>query len=319
MDIIVSFGKYKGKSINELMKDNDYKNWLIKQSFFKNQYPDLYNAVINYKKPINLLEECEKNLCYDILEKIGEYFKLPENNKNYENCKSRILNPEISPFTWVWNNFNDYDLNHDDRYIPELTKEKNQIINVFNHRKKLYNVLVNDYKDNKFLKNNNFYEYDKYWDYHKLYHTYKKFLTTTINIYDGNKVCYCCNAEQILCYLQENHYKPKRKTIKFMNDFKINFGKYKDKFTFQELYKFSRNEIDYKSENYTTTQRQYGFNNLLIVINGSLEIPIWKIRKYLEWVNENIIEEKPELSMSIYFNVMNEYNTNLRLKSRYYD
>lgn len=48
----INFGKYSGKEITCIIKDNNYKEWLLKQSFFKEKYPEIYNAVINYKKPL---------------------------------------------------------------------------------------------------------------------------------------------------------------------------------------------------------------------------------------------------------------------------
>ena len=124
----INFGKYCGKDIINIINDKDYKEWLLKQSFFKEQYTDIYNAVINYKKPINFLQECENNLCDDILEKIGNYFKLPEKTSEYKNCHNRLLHPKLDFFSFSWRNFNDYDLNHNDYYIPVLTEEKNNII-----------------------------------------------------------------------------------------------------------------------------------------------------------------------------------------------
>ncbi len=49
---------------------------VIKTIFFKEKYPEIYDAVINYKPPaknINFFELVEKSLNNDILEKIGEY------------------------------------------------------------------------------------------------------------------------------------------------------------------------------------------------------------------------------------------------------
>ena len=51
----INFGKYSGKEITSIINDTNYKEWLLKQSFFKEKYPEIYNAVINYKPPAKIL------------------------------------------------------------------------------------------------------------------------------------------------------------------------------------------------------------------------------------------------------------------------
>jgi uncharacterized protein (DUF3820 family) len=48
--ILMNFGKYKNQSIDKVFHDKYYYNWIIKQDFFKQQYQELYNALINYKE-----------------------------------------------------------------------------------------------------------------------------------------------------------------------------------------------------------------------------------------------------------------------------
>tara|TARA_R100000541_G_scaffold46267_1_gene53370 strand:+ start:189 stop:776 length:588 start_codon:yes stop_codon:yes gene_type:complete len=67
----VIFGKYCGKDITEIIKDKNYKEWLLKQSFVKEKYPEIYNAVINYKKPLRKINY--NNLPNDIIEYINSF------------------------------------------------------------------------------------------------------------------------------------------------------------------------------------------------------------------------------------------------------
>tara|TARA_R110000824_G_scaffold143807_4_gene311557 strand:+ start:2712 stop:3329 length:618 start_codon:yes stop_codon:yes gene_type:complete len=45
----INFGKYKNQQLSNVFNDTNYKNWLIKQSFFKKNYPEQYKFLINYK------------------------------------------------------------------------------------------------------------------------------------------------------------------------------------------------------------------------------------------------------------------------------
>jgi len=45
----ITFGKYKNQQISKVYEDSNYKNWLLKQPFFKNKYKDQYNFLKDYK------------------------------------------------------------------------------------------------------------------------------------------------------------------------------------------------------------------------------------------------------------------------------
>ena len=45
----ITFGKYKNQELSKIYEDDNYKNWLLKQVFFKNKYPEMHNFLINYK------------------------------------------------------------------------------------------------------------------------------------------------------------------------------------------------------------------------------------------------------------------------------
>ena len=44
----ITFGKYKDRDLNELLKDRKYCIWLIEQDWFKESYEYLYNSLKNY-------------------------------------------------------------------------------------------------------------------------------------------------------------------------------------------------------------------------------------------------------------------------------
>jgi uncharacterized protein (DUF3820 family) len=46
-DKIVPFGKHKGRSVEALLDDRPYLDWLLSQSWFKERFGDVYNIVIN--------------------------------------------------------------------------------------------------------------------------------------------------------------------------------------------------------------------------------------------------------------------------------
>lgn len=45
----ITFGKYKGKNLEEVLKDRKYCKWLVEQEWFEKQYEYLYNSVNEYK------------------------------------------------------------------------------------------------------------------------------------------------------------------------------------------------------------------------------------------------------------------------------
>jgi len=48
----ITFGKYKDKTLSQLLRDRKYCAWLLQQEWFRTNYEYLYNRVINHK-PIN--------------------------------------------------------------------------------------------------------------------------------------------------------------------------------------------------------------------------------------------------------------------------
>ena len=71
----ITFGKYKNQDLSIVNDDENYKNWLLNQSFFKDKYPQEYKYLKNYKKPFNFFECMYKNLDNDCLEMVSDYLK----------------------------------------------------------------------------------------------------------------------------------------------------------------------------------------------------------------------------------------------------
>lgn len=56
-DKIIPFGKHKGKPFEVLASDQQYLDWLIAQSWFKEKHINLYNVVINnFREPVDTPE-----------------------------------------------------------------------------------------------------------------------------------------------------------------------------------------------------------------------------------------------------------------------
>ena len=65
---IISFGKYKDKSVLDLFNDPQYVEWLLQQSWFKDKYSNIYNIVIHRSDPSNDAQPTpEHNLLHYIL------------------------------------------------------------------------------------------------------------------------------------------------------------------------------------------------------------------------------------------------------------
>jgi hypothetical protein len=45
----ITFGKYKGYTLEHILKDRSYCSWLLEQDWFQNGYEYIYNRVKDYK------------------------------------------------------------------------------------------------------------------------------------------------------------------------------------------------------------------------------------------------------------------------------
>ena len=66
MAIRLEFGKHKGKSVKNLLNENEefYLRWLIEKDFVKEKYPKLYKALLRKKDEIywNTFDDSEFQL-----------------------------------------------------------------------------------------------------------------------------------------------------------------------------------------------------------------------------------------------------------------
>jgi hypothetical protein len=113
----ITFGKYKNKSVDELLKDRKYCKWLIDQEFFKN-YEYLYNKVIEYNpqklfikdtiddrecfiekyKFFNLLDLDELKIELKESEKLCYNFYIKSINELKEKILNRLIKEEDNPY-----------------------------------------------------------------------------------------------------------------------------------------------------------------------------------------------------------------------------
>ena len=69
-DKLIPFGKYKGKPVEILANDKEYRNWLLAQSWFKEGNLTLYNVIINnFREPENTPEHNKMQIKFLNLEK----------------------------------------------------------------------------------------------------------------------------------------------------------------------------------------------------------------------------------------------------------
>ena len=69
----ITFGKYKNKTVEEMLKDRKYCKWLVEQEFFKN-YEYLYNKVLEYEpQKLFIKDNIDEKDCF--IEKY-KYFNL---------------------------------------------------------------------------------------------------------------------------------------------------------------------------------------------------------------------------------------------------
>ena len=69
----ITFGKYKDLTLDKMLRDRNYCNWLVKQEWFKNQYSYLYTRVSEYNPSINFLKNNIEFQCSSINDFIQTY------------------------------------------------------------------------------------------------------------------------------------------------------------------------------------------------------------------------------------------------------
>lgn len=71
----ITFGKYKGSSISQVLRDRSYCKWLLDQEWFITRYEYLYNRVKEYDPSIYFLNKNEEMLDNDFIDNY-KYFNL---------------------------------------------------------------------------------------------------------------------------------------------------------------------------------------------------------------------------------------------------
>lgn len=212
--IKITFGKYKNQDLSIVNDDENYKNWLLKQDFFKDKYPEEYKYLKNYpmgrsqsdtyKKPINFFECMYKNLDNDCLDMVSDYLKVDE----YYNYLSFTFRADL--------------IDH-------------KIKTAFKHRQNLLEVITILNNKPKKLTPYNLFEF-------RLFHenNLERFMYTCFNngITRGDDL-----YNKQYDYLLDNMYDK----VRNYKDYKVGFGKYKDT-TYEKLYSFRGNNgyIDYR-------------------------------------------------------------------------
>jgi len=291
----INFGKYSGKEITCIINDTNYKEWLLKQSFFKEKYPEIYNAVINYKEieeieeikenkniNINFFELVEKSLNNDILEKISEYLVYKQDKIVY----SDSMVADTSNSVWNYMSFCWTGLKYANTEL---------LMRSFRHKRNIYAALVDDTIINMEgikLSKNNCRDWLKKQEYIENMLGYNFFITNE----NGT------NAESCYDWLIRNHYEDLVDEVSFMDSWKIKFGKYKDKLSFKDIYELKdyKQYSHYQSENCKTTLYKPTSNNRLLIFNDKSEEPFWKVLKYIEWFVKNCTDKYDLLGMYFY-------------------
>ena len=130
----ITFGKYKGLTLEYVLKDRNYCNWLLEEEWFKNGYEYLYNRIKEYNPKkyffrernfdkynfledyeyFNLYREDEIALPLNESEKICYSFYLEQieliKQKIYENLENDVENP--------------YDIKAPSKWLQLFEKEK---------------------------------------------------------------------------------------------------------------------------------------------------------------------------------------------------
>lgn len=128
----ITFGKYKNKTLDDLLKDRKYCKWLIDQDFFKN-YEYIYNKVLEYNpqklftkdtiddrdcfiekyKFFNLIELDKLKIDLKENEKLCYKFYLKSINELKEKILNRLIKEEENP----------YDIKAPTKWLQKFEKE----------------------------------------------------------------------------------------------------------------------------------------------------------------------------------------------------
>ena len=115
----ITFGKYKGDILENMLKDRNYCNWLINEEWFQKNYEYLYNQVLNYNP--------------------RSYF-LPENN-NFDNFIDSYTYFNLKPVDMLEIELTDTEKICYNYYLKIISELKEKIINRINDSKEnIYDI-----------------------------------------------------------------------------------------------------------------------------------------------------------------------------------
>ena len=77
----ITFGKYKNQDLSIVYNDKNYKNWLLNQKFFKDEYSEEYEYLKNYTE---VKKEKEDN-SYEVKRK--RFLNMKHNYYHGERCE----------------------------------------------------------------------------------------------------------------------------------------------------------------------------------------------------------------------------------------
>ena len=249
--MIFTMGKYKGKDIEIVIKDEWYCNQIKTQPFYKEKYPNEYNAVVNYKKPFNFFECLVDNLDSECLSMVSKY--LDPKWSDYTKPDETLVNKKLGA---VWHR--EKDLTEEEyegftesvysRYIPHESKrslspmcmsfrrtpvnfDKDRMLIAFQHKKNLYNAILLSYEKPSYK--------EDYFLYY--YHTMCNVLQHEYFINNNG----CCSGERNADYQLKFLTDIRDKDMKELGDKQLDFGKHKGT-KFRDLWRIQRGwYVDY--------------------------------------------------------------------------
>ena len=332
---IVSFGRYKDKTIIELLADKTYTEWLKTQSWFSN-HKTIYNIVVNQQVPNNNSKTPEHNILQNYFLDDNKRIKIIKNVNYYEiNTKKKLIkllnNENFIKFFGIYN--------IDDIFIPQYSSDvefegiynwdliiKNIKINCLN-----FNFIINS-QNNEEIKLQFKNKYDE--EEKKIYQNkLKKFEE---QIFEAEK---CCEkfSEQIDADIKfrseyddlmkkkydediKNYYENFEKNLQDLNDYKDKFKKWEDAKNEKKgeiLKKFKISVDEYEKISFISIWNIGKNLKLLSKLNLSTikeaQIFIEYINKMLSDSLKNYNEENPEPKKIILLERPNEYNSDEKI------
>lgn len=128
----ITFGKYTGKDIKEVLKDRNYCQWLLKQDWFQKNYPGLWDKINNYNPLKQFLRDSEPEQGEFVLDYTFFNLKSPIEitlSRDDMTCYAFYYDEIMKLKTKLINNFNDsmydnpYDIKAPTRWLQNFEKD----------------------------------------------------------------------------------------------------------------------------------------------------------------------------------------------------